>query len=166
MDLLDFIRDITWIQAAILLLGLVLVIFEMFHPGFGAPGITGSILLLVGILLVAKTILEAVMMIVILLAFLGIVLTFVLRSATKGRLSKILILSESQKKESGYNSTEDLEYFVGREGIVYSILRPSGIADFDGVKLDVVSEGDFIPKGAPVRVIKVEGRRIVVREIK
>jgi membrane-bound ClpP family serine protease len=165
LQILDFINDITWIQALLLIVGLGLVVFEMFHPGFGAPGIIGGILLFIGIISTAKTIFDAAIMIVIILAILGIALTFVLQSATKGRLSRILILNEAQKKEAGYNGTEDLEYFIGKEGVVFSILRPSGTVDFDGVKLDVVSEGNFIPKDTKVKVIKVEGRKIVVREI-
>lgn len=166
MQILSFINDITWLQGLLLIVGLVLVVFEMFHPGFGAPGIVGGILLFFGIILTAKTVFEAGIMIVIILAILGVALTFVLQSATKGRLSRILILKEAQKKENGYTGTEDLEYFIGKEGIVLTILRPSGIADFDGVKLDVVSESEFIPKGTRIKIIKVQGRRIVVKEIK
>jgi membrane-bound ClpP family serine protease len=165
LQIFDFVYDITWVQALLLIVGLALVVFEMFHPGFGAPGIIGGILLFIGIISTAKSVFDAAVMIVVILAILGIALTFVLQSATKGRLSRILILKEAQKKEDGYNGTEDLEYFIGKEGVVFSILRPSGIVDFDGVKLDVVSEGEFISKDTKVKVIKVEGRRIVVREI-
>ena len=42
------------------------------------------------------------------------------------------------------------------------MLRPVGTADFDGVKLEVLAEGEFIEAGKPVRVVRVEGRKIVV----
>lgn len=58
-----------------------------------------------------------------------------------------------------------MERFLGKEGTALSVLRPSGVANFDGIKLDVVSQGDFILKGTKVKIIKVEGRRIVVSEI-
>ncbi|MCL6589378.1 MAG: hypothetical protein K6U80_05420 [Firmicutes bacterium] len=145
------------------ILGLILLIIEMFHPGFGAPGVTGLVLLIVGVVFSAKTWLEALVLVVIILAILGIALTFVLHSASKGFLKKKLVLSHASKKESGYIGTEDLEYFLGKEGVAATVLRPSGAASFDGVKVDVVTEGDYIPKGAPIKVIKVEGRRIVVR---
>ncbi len=164
MGVLDFLTSIDLWQAIILVAGLLLVVVEMFHPGFGAPGITGAILILLAIVLIANTILQALILIIIVLAVLGIALSFVLQSATKGRLSKTLILNDSLKKESGFIGTEDLDYFLGKEGVTLSILRPAGTADFDGVKLDVVSEGDFIPKDSTVRIIKVEGRRIVVRQ--
>lgn len=165
MDLLDFITTITLIQAAILILGLLLVSVEMFFPGFGAPGITGLILLIIGIVLTARNLLEAAVLILIILVILGAVLAIMLHSATKGRLSKTLILNDSLKRESGYAGTEELERFLGKEGTALSVLRPSGVANFDGIKLDVVSQGDFILKGTKVKIIKVEGRRIVVSEI-
>ena len=44
-------------------------------------------------------------------------------------------------------------------------LRPAGIAEIDGEKVDVVTEGEFLPVGTSVQVIKVNGRRIIVRKI-
>ncbi len=163
--LLSFVEAIGIIQALLLIVGLILIIFEMFNPGFGAPGIVGLILLAVGIIFTARSFLEALVMIIIILAILGLALTIVLHSAAKGRLSKTLILNDSLNKEEGFSGTEDLEYFVGREGVTTTVLRPSGTAEFDGVKLDVVSEGEFIPKNTRVKIKKVAGRRIVVTKM-
>ena len=43
-----------------------------------------------------------------------------------------------------------------------TVLRPAGTAVFGERRLDVVSSGDLIPKDARVRVVRVEGGRIVV----
>lgn len=163
MDIAGLIQSIDVISAVFFALGFILVIVEMFHPGFGAPGIIGGIFLVLGIIFTAETLLEALIMLLIIIAILGVVLAFVIKSATKGRLSKTLILSNSQRKENGYIGTEDLNHFLDKEGTAYTVLRPSGIGEFSGIKMDVVSEGDFIPKGTKIRVVKVEGRRIVVR---
>lgn len=164
--MLDFVYNIDVWAAVFFLLGFILVIFEMFNPGFGAPGITGVILLFLGIVTTATSLMDVLIMLVIIMAVLGIALTLVLHSATKGRLSKTLVLSDSLKKELGFEGTEDLKFFLDKEGKAVTVLRPAGTADFDGVKLDVVSEGEFIQKDTKVKIIKVEGRRIVVREIK
>lgn len=165
MEVFGFMNDLQAYQIIIFLVGLICLIIEMFMPNFGVVGGIGLVLLVVGILITAKTPLEAVIMFVMLLAIVGAVLSVVLHSATKGRLSKTLILNESLNKEAGFIGTEDLEYFVGREGIAGTVLRPSGTAIFDGLKLDVVSESEFIPKGSRVKIIQVSGRRIVVKAI-
>lgn len=46
------------------------------------------------------------------------------------------------------------------------MLRPSGIGDFDGVRLNVVTEGEFIENGVAIRIARVEGGKIVVKAIK
>ena len=55
---------------------------------------------------------------------------------------------------------------MGKTGVTDTPLRPAGMAEFDGVKLSVVSEGEFIESGREVTVERVEGNRIVVREVK
>lgn len=165
MEAFSFFNDLQVYQIIIFLVGLLCLIIEMFMPNFGVVGGIGLVLLVVGILITARTPLEAVIMFIMLLAIVGVVLSVVLHSATKGRLSKTLILKESLNKEAGFIGTEDLEYFVGREGIASTVLRPSGTAIFDGLKLDVVSEGEFIPKGSKVKIVQVSGRRIAVKII-
>ena len=163
---MSFISTMTLLAIICFASGLFLVIVEMFHPGFGAPGITGGILLVVAVILTAKNLLQALILIIIIFIILAFMLMLALQSATKGRLSRILVLHEQQKKETGYTGSDDLEYFLDKEGVTLTVLRPAGTADFNGVKLDVVSEGEFIHKNTNVKIIKVQGRRIVVREIK
>lgn len=161
------VLTLPWTIAALcFILGLALVIFEMFHPGFGAPGITGCVLLLLGILLTAKNILTALIMVIVLLAILGVALVIVLRSASKGYISRNLVLYDSMSKASGFGKPEDLDFLIDKEGVALTVLRPAGSADIDGLRLDVVSEGDFIPKNSRIKVIKVDGHRIVVKQIK
>lgn len=163
MELISFLSNISGLAIICFAFGFIFVIVEMFHPGFGIPGILGVILLVVGVVLTANSVIEVLVLFGIIIAMLGVALNFVLKSVTKGRLSKTLILHETQKKEDGYIGTEDLEYFVGQEGVTLTILRPSGMAEINGIKMDVVSEGAFISENTKVKIIKVEGRRIVVR---
>ena len=60
----------------------------------------------------------------------------------------------------------ELEALLGAIGEALSDLRPAGVARFGDRRVDVVTEGEFIPRGTPVRVIKVEGPRVVVRAFK
>ena len=163
--LFSFFEAIETLQAIVLILGLILLAVEMFSPGFGIAGGAGLAMLILGIFLTARDPFEAMVMIVILVIVVGAALAIVIRSAKKGRLSKKLVLWSATRGEEGYKSTEDRKELVGREGIALTTLRPSGSADFDGERLDVVSEGAFIQTDVKVKVVRVEGRRVVVRPI-
>ncbi len=162
MDILEVLANMSTWSIVLFLVGFALVIFEMFNPGFGVPGGLGIVCLIGGILVTAKTVEQGLLMGLAILVILAVVLTIVLYSASKGRLSRSLILKESTSRESGFTGTEDMEYLLGKEGVAATPLRPAGCADLDGVRLDVVTRGEFIEKGERVRVIEVEGNRIVV----
>ncbi|WP_432402441.1 NfeD family protein [Wukongibacter sp. M2B1] len=146
-------------------LGLILMVIEIYVPGFGVWGIAGITCFIVGIIVTADTLIEALILMMILLAIIGIIFTILLHSISKGKLPKNMVLSTSVKKEDCYIGTSDMKYFLNRQGRTLTKLRPVGTVDFDGVKLDAVSEGEFISKGTMVEVIKVDGRRIIVRKI-
>lgn len=54
---------------------------------------------------------------------------------------------------------------LGRSGVALTALRPAGTCMFDGKRIDVVADGVFIEKGSPVKVVAIEGLRVVVRTI-
>lgn len=151
------------------LVGIGLLVLEAFMPGFGLPGISGIVMEIVAIVLtwVNHGPVAALGLTIIVLSLIAIAISMSLRSATKGRLSRSkIILKERESNEAGYRSAEDMQVFLGKEGETTTVCRPTGMAEFDGVKLNVVSEGEFIPAGTRVRIAQVEGSRIVVRVIK
>lgn len=150
------------------LAGLALLVVEVFMPGFGIPGISGLILLIVSAVLLWMQAgpLAALGLVVVIVALVAILLSVTLKSAAHGKLSKSpIILQESERPEDGYTAGSDMSIFIGREGETRTVLRPSGIADFEGVRLNVVSDGEFIKQGEKVRIDRVEGSRIVVNRI-
>jgi len=148
-----------------LIAGYVLLVVEFCIPGFGIPGITGIILAVLGIITMQPTPLQALIVVAVYVALLGIALALCLRSAARGRISKSrLVLSDVATKAENAE-TNDLCYFIGKTGTAHTPLRPVGIAEFDGVRLNVVSDCDFIDRGNAVRVDRVEGKRIVVSKI-
>ncbi len=75
---------------------------------------------------------------------------------------KLLILGGSQRAEEGWvNETGNLD-LVGKTGKVVAPLRPVGAVELGSERVQAVSEGAFIERGALVRVIEVHGNRIVV----
>jgi len=77
-----------------------------------------------------------------------------------------LTLQEEQKREEGYVASKDYHTYIGKTGIALSPLRPAGLGQFGDERLDVVTEGEFIEQNAPIKIIRVEGYRLVVRENK
>ena len=150
------------------LLGLVLLTIEVFMPGFGVPGIAGIVLEVASIVMtyLSHGGVAALGITLIILAVIAIAISFALRSANKGRLSKSpVILTETESAEEGYVATKDMDIFLGKNGVTTTVLRPTGMAEFEGVKLNVQSDGEYIAKGETVRVDHVEGARVVVRRV-
>ena len=83
--------------------------------------------------------------------------------APKMPVTKKLFLQESLDADKGFVSQEKgLAALVGKEGVATTDLRPSGMADIAGNRTDVVTDGEMIKKGTRVRVLLVEGNRVVV----
>lgn len=146
--------------------GVGLIVLEVFLPGFGLPGISGISLLIASIALTWFNVngLAALGVTIVCLAVVAIAISLALKSAAKGRLSKSnIILKDTESPEAGYTSARDMEVFLGREGVATTVLRPTGMADFDGVRLNVMTEGDFLPAETRVRIERVEGSRVIVK---
>ena len=146
--------------------GVALLVLEAFMPGFGLPGISGIVLQVAAVVLTYLNHgpVAALGMTLIILSIVAVAISASLHSAAKGKLSHSkLVLKETESNEAGYRSTEDMEIFLGREGITSTVLRPTGMAEFDGVRLNVVSEGEFVPAGEKIQIVRVEGSRILVR---
>ena len=151
------------------LVGTGLIVVEVFMPGFGVPGIAGFALLAASVyftwirhgLIAGLSLAEGE------LVLNGNALTITLRSPSKRRLSKSpLVLKGGQTRKDGFVSTDEYDGYVSKTGQTITVLRPAGIAEVDGERLNVVSEGDFIAKGAQVVITAVEGARILVDEVK
>lgn len=162
LDLWDAVANMPAIALIVFIVGMVLLVIEMFHPGFGVAGGIGILLLFVGVILTARIVVQGIIMSAVILALLAVLLVILLRSAAKGRLSRTLVLRERTDAASGFSGTEDLRALVGKTGTALTTLRPSGTADFDGVRFDVVTRGEFLKVGTPIEIIEVEGNRIVV----
>ncbi|MFA7673970.1 MAG: NfeD family protein [Clostridia bacterium] len=165
-EFFGFVENIDVLPAIFLIVGLVLLIIEACLPNFGIVGIMGIICALIGIFMTAETLLQGIVMFLILVAFVAIVFAITIHVATKGRLSKKLIIRDTQSTDNGYIGVKDMSAYIGKTGKALTILRPSGTGMFDGEKLDVVTNGGFIEEGKKIIIDTVEGIRIVVKEYK
>lgn len=166
MGVFSFVEGIEMLQGIIFIAGLLLLVVEMFTPGIGFAGGGGILLLIIGIIMTARTPFEAMMMVIILLLLLALLLAIILRSAKKGKLAKRLILWSASRHEEGFSTSSDSSQWIGQEGVSLTVLRPAGTGEFNGHRLDVVTDGTFLESGVKIKIIRTEGRRIVVEPVK
>lgn len=150
-----------------LIVGIVMLVLEMFMPGFGVAGIVGLLSLAavvvmqigwgspqIGVLVVA------IVMVIIILALLWLI-----RSFQKGGLGRSrLVLQDHIDASSSPVTTDDRTLLVGKRGVAITPLRPAGIAEIDGRRVSVTTTGAFVESGKPIEVIDLKGFDILVQE--
>jgi len=142
--------------------GLLLIAFELFvTPGFGFPGFVGLGLIGASIYFTFGNEALQVGSYAIIVLAVGMILIF--RFIPRTRVAKAFVL------ESAIDQTappkNELESMLGAIGKALTDLRPAGTAQFGERRVDVVTSGEFINRGSSVRVIQVEGPRVVVRKM-
>ncbi len=162
------------VEILLFIVGVILLLLEIFViPGFGIAGISGIILIIVSLFLslVGKNPFldfHAVSMALIQLSSALIMAIFLLLVVAKflpqTNAFKKFILSDEEKANLGWVSIVSNKALIGKEGIAATPLRPSGTAEINDKKVDVVTESEFIERGKKIVVIAVEGMRVVVRE--
>lgn len=154
-----------WTSIILFVAGLILLIIEVMVPGFGLPGISGIILVSIGIVFSMASLSTAILSLSVALIITVIITIFLIKYGYKSPFLSKIILSTEQKNESGYTSANPREEYLGKEGISATELRPSGIIEIDGQRIDALSEGSYIEKNKKVKVVKVEGSKIFVRRL-
>lgn len=164
-----------WEEIALVVVGLVLLAIELFvTPGFGVAGVVGAIALLTGLGMslvgagvnVQGIVRAATQVSVALLVMLGgaVLLLHFLPRLPFGRA---LILSsgpEQARLRAPESSPTDL-ILPGDIGTAASPLRPSGIAEIGGARVDAMSEGEYIAADTPIEVLRIEQNHVIVRRV-
>ncbi len=178
-----FSGQVAILAGLIFLLGLILILMEVFViPGFGATGVLGILFMLAGLGLATfekipqtgaewgefglKVFQYLVGMMV--SAALSLLLAkFLPRIPYANRmvLAPPSDSSEGERPESFVPGAAQASKLLGAVGIAVTVLRPAGSVRFGDQYVDVVTDGMYVQAGARVRVIEVEGNRIVVKEV-
>jgi len=163
----------------LILLGVALLAAEVFVvPGFGIPGFLGIASMAAGLLFLASgsTIgdtggIDGGLLRNFGLQFIATALVaFILLLVFSKYFPKIgparrMILAGPATQPAGVAALEGESGgpALGARGVASSTLRPAGSAAIEGALVDVVSDGEFIEAGTPIRVIQIEGDRVMVR---
>lgn len=154
--------------------GLVLLIAEVaVIPGIGIAGFLGTIAVLASATLSMVGSYPSMAEVISSLGFVAIAILLVavfafaiVRHLPYSRSLKGILLDDSTSREAGYLSAPDRQDLIGAVGRTITDLRPSGTAEFGDERVDVVTEGPFLDAGVPVKILRAEGYRHVVREVK
>ena len=149
--------DVNVLSVLLFTIGVILVIIELFIIG-AVIGIIGMLLITLIILMLGNVIVALILSIiewVILVKIFNKKIPF---------LDKV-ILKDSTNSEAGYRSHDDRSHLVGKTAQTITDLRPAGIITCDDERIDAVSDGTFILRNRQVKILEVEGTRVVVREI-
>ena len=157
----------------LLALGLIMMLVEiLIIPGFGLAGIGAIILLAAGVYLswirlslawsIGATLISisSIILSIVLLRKSGISGSMVL----KRRVSDSASLPAAGKQAEEESKKKDSVICVGQTGLAVSNLRPAGIANFQGRRLNVLTDGTYIRKNTRIKIIRIEGNRIFVEE--
>ncbi|ACB84776.1 protein of unknown function DUF107 [Natranaerobius thermophilus JW/NM-WN-LF] len=149
------------------IVGIILLLIEAIAAGFGVMGLAGIVSFGFAIVISAESTEQGLMMLLYSLLGTIIVLVIAFRYFVRSRFWDRIILNHSESKDQGYVGTNtEYKNLVGESGVTEGPLRPAGTAQISGERIDVISEGGYIPEGTPVQVSKVEGSRVIVKEIK
>jgi membrane-bound serine protease (ClpP class) len=145
---------------SLVIAGLLLLLSEVFLPGLVA-GTIGALLELAAIVLCydAYGVAKGTLLLVAILFLNCIGFVAWLYFFPKSFIGRKLTLS-------GDNPTShpDYAYMLGREGVAVSQLRPTGVAMIDGKRVDVLAEEGFIAAQDTIKVVQVEGPKVIVRK--
>lgn len=147
-------------------LGLVFVILEVFIPSAGILGSLAAVAIVTGAVLAWRGD-GSIFRVYLLLAALLVPATMLvgLKLFPHTPIGRRMTLSGSTftAREASAGG-EEFESLRDARGIAATTLRPSGKATLNGERVDVVTRGELIERGRPVRVIRVEGNRVFVAE--
>lgn len=146
-----------------LILGLIFLVIEAIIPGFGFFGVSGFILLLISSITTITSVKFGLFIVIFEVVFISLLIYFIFKHMRRSQIFGRIILDETlnyEEKEIG-----GTDYFLGKEGITKTPLKPFGSVDFNGVVMEVYSDGTFIKEKTKVKVIEVTTNKIIVKEL-
>lgn len=157
--------DVNLISVILFGIGVIFVIIELFIVG-AVIGFFGIVLISLSLIMLGDN-LFIMLFNVIIAVILSIVEWVILVKLLNRKIPffEKVILKDSTNAEAGYRSHDDRSHLVGKIARTSTDLRPAGIILINDERIDAVSDGSFILRNKDVKILEVEGTRVVVREI-
>lgn len=152
------------IPIALIAAGLALIAIEVYLvPGLNVFGILGLVLMVfaVGYVFTESGLLGGTVTLLGSAAACGLMFWAMWQSGAWERFVLSTSLGRSPSETNREN--EQRSVYLGKRGTAMTPLRPTGIAEIDGRRIEVVTEGEFIAAGSRIRVVAMDRRRFFVR---
>lgn len=148
------------VTVVLVALGFLAIVMEFFVPGMFLGAIGGFMLLAA---VVAGFIVDPVTGLWTFVVS-GVAAAVAVLLGTRIVSETPLTLRHTQGTDEGFVAgPEGLAKLSGKRGMAVTVLRPSGLVEIEGQKVDVVTEGEMIDQGTSIEVLRVDGTRVVVR---
>ena len=161
--------DESWLDSlkllALFVLGAVFIGIELVTPAVGVFGLAGVVMVFGSLFFMLGADVQAVYILAGGIAVAAVLFAVLGKRLPKSRFLAGVTLKDRSTRERGYSSQEDKSEYVGRRGRTITILRPSGTVRIGRERVDAVSHGDFIDKDTDIRVVQVEGTRVIVEPV-
>ena len=162
---MNFVSGVgSWLEVLLFIVGMGLLILEVFVPGFGLFGIAGILSILASFYFVLGGNASALNWLAISIVAALTLFALLIKYLPSNPAWNLFVLKDKQENSEGYSVTPDLTQYAGKAGVAVTTLRPAGIALIDGIRIDVVTFGDYIDAGTNIVVDKVEGSKIFVKK--
>lgn len=148
----------------VLLVGIALIGLEFYMPGFGVPGVCGIIASAAGIFLTGRNASERIAVGVIAIVIIAVMLVVSVIIFNSKKVKSPIKLDTDLQGRNLFIDETDMEYLIGKKGVALTDLRPSGKGEFDGVKLDILSNGDYIKKDNSIVIKEIKNNKIFVEK--
>ena len=150
-----------------LAIGLILLIAEVFIPSGGLIGILAVGLIVVSLgLAFAESMALGLKFLVAVCVLMPLALALAVHLWPRTPLAKWIFLKPPDPEDFDPDPVAHglrLDHLIGQFGRALTPLRPSGVVDFEGRRIDGLSEEGLIPSGALVRAVQVRGSQLIVR---
>lgn len=155
------------VAVVLLLVGFCLVVLEVFIPSGGTLTITAIISVGVSVYFAfAQSPGTGILFLAIAVVGMPLLAYEMLKLFPKTEIGRrFLLFGPKDHEEVATSSERKLRSYEGKRGMTTTKLRPAGVAEIEGERVNVVSEGMIIESGKAVEVVDVSGNRVVVREV-
>jgi len=145
-------------------IGLLSILLEFFLPG-GILGTIGTLFVMASVIAfgsASDSFIQTVIYIIAVGVSLGLLIKFALWRIKNAKPGSSVY---SDKSQEGYVASSWDKTLVGKDGVVFSDLKPGGHITIDGKNYSAISQSGYITKGEAIVVLSGEGETLNVKKL-